>query len=178
MTCTVTGTLYSPDGVPLPDTRVTIHSPAIYAVAGGASMPVRVEVVTDGGGVLAVDLLPGSYTMRWGDACGHYSSPLSIPDEASAALEDLLIAAPIPVRAPGPAIRPTRGEAQAYSASHPGVMVVVPTGPGEPGAMYLGGVLVWDMQAGAPPVGMTFGLETEGGDVLITEDGDLLVGEY
>lgn len=90
MTCTITGILRSPDGAPLPETRVTIRSPAIFASHDGASMPVRVEAVTDGAGVLTVDLLPGSYTLHWSDACGHHSSPLSVPDAASIALSDAL----------------------------------------------------------------------------------------
>ena len=117
-------------------------SPGIFASEDGASMPVTVEAVTDDAGLLTVDLLPGNYTMRWLGPTARHISPLSVPDEATARLEDLLVAAPIPVRAPGTTVRPTRGEAQAHSAVNPGVLVIVPTGPGEPGAMYLNGVLV------------------------------------
>ena len=187
MVCNITGTLFQPDGTIVSDRQFMIRlvDSTISAGPVGGIVPDVISGRTGVDGSIDIDLFPGNYTIAVEPALNAnqrkqliYIGPLSVPDEASARLEDLLVSAPIPVRAPGPVVMPTRGEAQVYSASHPGVMVVVPTGSGEPGAMYLGGVLVWDMQAGPPPVGLTFGLETEDGDVLITEDGDILLGEY
>ena len=182
MTCTVTGTLYSPDGTPLPDTRVTIHSPAIYAVAGGASMPVRVEAVTDANGVLTVDLLPGSYTIRWSDACGHYSSPLSVPDAAAIALSDALGLGAGHVPDVGAIIPPgDPGQVVGYDADGKPIPVDMAAAifpPGVPGQVLAMGPSgpVWIDWTGPPPEPGTYIIVDEDGNTLVGDDGSYIVG--
>lgn len=96
MTCTITGILRYPSGDPATRVRVSVHSGNISATNDGASLPLVVSAKTDNTGQLQIDLLPGVYTLRW----DRYSSPLSVPDEPTANLADLLVAAPVPVRGP------------------------------------------------------------------------------
>lgn len=132
MTCTITGYLRDPAGVPLSDTAITITAQAITASGDGAMLPRHVEAATDAAGLLAVDLLPGRYMLRWRSATQDYASPLSVPDEPAADLADLLVAAPLPVRGPeGP--------------------------PGPPGAVDFGTITV---QTGAPGTEVTYQQET------------------
>lgn len=173
MTCTITGYLRDPAGVPLSDTAITITAQAITASGDGAMLPRQVGATTDAAGLLVVDLLPGRYMLRWRSATQDYASPLSVPDEPDADLADLLVAAPLPVRPAGAVVMPDRISARAYSAAHPGVLVAVAVGAGEPGAGYIGGVQVWDGASGPAPA--NFGFVTEGGDSVVTDGGDNLV---
>lgn len=100
MPCLITGTLRNPSGEPATRARVSVHSYAIIATDDGASLPVVIAARTDNAGQLQITLLPGVYTLRWDSGNGVYSSPLSVPDEPTADLGDLLVAAPVPVRGP------------------------------------------------------------------------------
>ena len=154
MVCTITGILRDPTGAPVAEAAVLITAQAITATDDGAMLPRHVEVRSGPDGALAVTLLPGRYQLRWRLATVDYVSPLSVPDEPEADLADLLVAAPIPVRGPSGApasvaVRMTAAEAQVWSAGHPDVLVFVPNGPGEPGALYIGGALIWQFEAGS-----------------------------
>ena len=99
MTCIVTGDLIDITGADMAGAVVTVRTvEGIHASGSRAVLP-RVETFTaDGSGIVTMSLEPGRYRIAWQSGPRLYESPLSVPDEASADLADLLVDTPAPVR--------------------------------------------------------------------------------
>lgn len=92
MTCTVTGTLTLPNGVPLPGRRLTIRraEDAVYAAGNALRVPDAVTVTSGPAGEVSVPLDPGAYHGEVQTPRGLVRFAFTVPDAPTAALEDCL----------------------------------------------------------------------------------------
>lgn len=143
--CAITGVLRSPAGDAMPNAVFTVAQAGICRTEDGASLPQVLSRTASGSGEVSFGLLPGRYVLTWapGPNARPYSSPLSVPFEATADLADLLVARDIPQRDPvGPAqdardaAEAARDLAQAWAEGH------------EPGGSGTQSAMEWAGEAG------------------------------
>ena len=144
MTCTVTGTLRDPQGAVLAATKVSFErTSGVVAQSGAVVVPRLVEVSSDAAGRISVQLVPGDYRASTVGMSKVVRFGVSVPDQASAQLADLIDQQPALTPAVVATVAAARDQAVAAAAAaeaaRPNIIVVTteaafaaaPSGPND-----------------------------------------------